>query len=261
LGRVHIYILRISGVPAAADIWFRIGDVATCYSGAYDQQFAAASPGTILSWWGQESIFSESPPAIIDFLSGQNPQKDSLCPDQQPLVLLEAARKSVVTRITFPLRRQIKRLRRGLAYRLHRKKAQKQVSSQCSSGRMVVFNGSGEVLPAALLVLDEKLEFYLTLAVGQGKTKSMIESWVEGDEWWRVGEQAIALVRLGKVERENRPVREVIVFGEGTEEIEIILHSLAASLGTSISARIPDDKAEGGEDAVPLHRTLLPFPG
>ena len=127
---------------------------------------------------------------------------------------------------------------------------------------MVVFNGSGEVLPAALLVLDEKLEFYLTLAVGQGKTKSMTESWMDGDEWWRVGEPAMALVRLGKVEeRENRPVREVIVFGEGTEEIEIILHSLAASLGTSISARIPDDKSEGGEDAVPLHRTLLPFPG
>jgi hypothetical protein len=99
-GWARVYVLRVTGRPAAAHIWFRLGSVATWLETAYDQRLAAIGPGSILMWWSQERIFADSPPGVVDFIPGHNPQKDRLGPDRSAIVILEAARRTLVSGAT-----------------------------------------------------------------------------------------------------------------------------------------------------------------
>ena len=47
LGWCRIYVLRVAGIPAAAEIWLRLGQVASVPSMVYDRRLAALGPG-----WG-----------------------------------------------------------------------------------------------------------------------------------------------------------------------------------------------------------------
>jgi Acetyltransferase (GNAT) domain len=50
LGWARIYVLRVAGVPAAAQLWCRLGDVAISIGTVYDRRMAAISPGTMSEW-------------------------------------------------------------------------------------------------------------------------------------------------------------------------------------------------------------------
>jgi CelD/BcsL family acetyltransferase involved in cellulose biosynthesis len=108
LGWPRVYVLRLDGQPAAAEVWFRLGQVATSLGTAYDQRMAALGPGSIIAWWAQERLFAEAVPGLIDHLPGYGPQKDQLGPDRSPIVEVEAARRTVVSGVTFPVRRQVR---------------------------------------------------------------------------------------------------------------------------------------------------------
>ena len=84
LGWPRVYVLRLDGQPAAAEVWFRLGQVATSLGTAYDKRMAALGPGSIIAWWAQERLFAEAVPGLIDHLPGYGPQKDQLGPDRSP---------------------------------------------------------------------------------------------------------------------------------------------------------------------------------
>ena len=90
-GWVRVYVLRVAGVAAAVHVWFRVGEVATWYATAYDQQMAVLSPGTVVQWWSQERLFAEpDPPRLVDLMPGTTPQKDRLTLEQPPLLKVDA---------------------------------------------------------------------------------------------------------------------------------------------------------------------------
>ena len=95
-------MLRLDGQPAAAEVWFRLGQVATSLGTAYDKRMAALGPGSIIAWWAQERLFAEAVPGLIDHLPGYGPQKNQLGPDRSPVLEVEAARRTVVSGVTFP---------------------------------------------------------------------------------------------------------------------------------------------------------------
>ena len=61
-------------------------------------------------WRAQERQFAEGPLDVVDLLPGNNPQKDRLSPDRTPLLLVEAVRRTRVSGVTFPVRRQVRHL-------------------------------------------------------------------------------------------------------------------------------------------------------
>jgi CelD/BcsL family acetyltransferase involved in cellulose biosynthesis len=121
LGWPRVYVLRLDGQPAAAEVWFRLGQVVTSLGTAYDQRMAALGPGSIIAWSAQERLFAEAVPGLIDHLPGYGPQKDQLGPDRSPIVQVEAARRTVVSGITFPVRRQVRYVAPRVAGRVRRR--------------------------------------------------------------------------------------------------------------------------------------------
>ena len=91
LGWCRVFVLRIAGVAAAAELWFRVGDAASALSTVYDQRLAPLGPGSIIAWWARSASSPSSPPRLVDLLPGHNPQKDRLAPDRDPLLIVEAA--------------------------------------------------------------------------------------------------------------------------------------------------------------------------
>ena len=77
-------MLRVAGIPAAAEIWFRLGQVASVPSMVYDRRLAALGPGSMVVWRAQERAFAESPPCVLDHLPGNNPLKDQIATDRPP---------------------------------------------------------------------------------------------------------------------------------------------------------------------------------
>ena len=65
---------------AAAEVWFRLGQVATSLGRPTTSACAALGPGSIIAWWAQERLFAEAVPGLIDHLPGYGPQKNQLGP-------------------------------------------------------------------------------------------------------------------------------------------------------------------------------------
>ena len=81
-------MLNVANQPVAVHIWFRVRDVATWLSTAYDKDLAMLSPSTIVQWWSQEQLFKDNPPGLVDLLPGDNPQKERLAPETPALLLV-----------------------------------------------------------------------------------------------------------------------------------------------------------------------------
>jgi hypothetical protein len=271
LGWCRLYVLRVAGVPAAAHVWFRVGDVATWLSTAYDLRLAAVSPGSILMWRAQESLFGESPPRLLDFMPGDNPQKDRLSPDRAPLLLVEAARRTVVTGVTFPVRRRardvlpraVRRLRRGREPR-----PAEPPRPLARTRRLEVAPGAG-TLPAAPLELDTARRRALAVLGGHASPEAMAAQWNEGDSWWLVGQPPAALVRLGAVVGALAAVLELVLLEPGALQVEALLGAVATAAGSTVTAELPaaclagpEAEGAGGEPGtpIPVHRAVLPWP-
>jgi hypothetical protein len=279
LGWCRLYVLRVAGVPAAAHVWFRIGDVATWLSTAYDLRLAAVSPGSILMWRAQESLFGESPPRLLDFMPGDNPQKDRLSPDRAPLLLVEAARRTVATGVTFPVRQRVRDVLPRAVRRLRRGRDPRPAEPPrpvVRTRHVEVAPGAG-TLPAAALELDTTRRRALAVVCGHASPEAMAERWNQGDSWWLVGEPPVALVRLGAVVGALAAALELVLLEPGALPVEPLLGAVATTVGATVTADLPEagvaapeaGSADGEPRApqgklpgtpIPVRQAVLPWP-
>jgi Acetyltransferase (GNAT) domain len=255
LGWCRVYVLRVAGVPAAAELWFRLGEVACGPSTVYDHRMAALGPGSIVVWWAQERIFAEaSPPRLIDLLPGSNPLKERLTPDRPPLLIVDAARRTLVSGASFPVQRRVRATGQAAASRARTwvRRARSRRPSRARGGvRAVEVPPTAAPTPVGVRRLepDVALLRFLAVAGGHRSPEAMARTWPDGDGWWRVGEHA--LLRVGAAAAGPAPVREVVLLRDREVEVEDLLGALAAALGAPVRATMP----------VPVHRAVLPWPG
>lgn len=262
LGWCRLYLLRLGGIPAAGHVWFRVGPVAIWLSTAYDQRLAAVSPGSILMWRAQERLFTESPLRLVDLLPGDNPQKNRLAPDRAPLLLVEAARRTLVSGVTFPLRSQARYAGRRVVRRLRRRAASQPstvLDSAVGVRSVEVAPGNGG-LPAAPLELDTACRRALAILGGYASPEAMASQWQQGDRWWLVGERPVAVARVGAVTSAPVPVRELVLLGAADGPVDPLLGALATRIGVAVRADLPAEA--GGEPGVPIpvREGVLPWP-
>jgi hypothetical protein len=263
MGWSRLYILSVAGVPTAGHVWFRLGDVATWLSTAYDQRMAALSPGAIIMWQAQERLFAESPPRLVDFLSRHNPQKDGLGPDRTPPLIVEAARTTPVWGITFPMRREVRRVAPAVAGRVRARLASRSRNGAAPAAapvRRTEVMPADQAMAAAELEIDPRAKCYLAVAVGQASPEKMVEGWAADDSWWRVGEGPAALVRLGSDASSPRVVREVVLGESWSGSLEDVLGAVATATGTGVCASLADVGGDREGTATPVHRAPLPWP-
>jgi hypothetical protein len=266
LGWCRIYVLRVAGVPAAAEIWFRLGQVASVPSMVYNQQLASLGPGSILVWWAQERAFAESPPRIIDHLPGHNPLKDRIATHGRSLLIVEAVRRAMIPGASLPLRRRARSAGHAMAARMRAatQRARPRPRSQAEVATWLLEVEPGPVgLPAARLELDAPLRRFLTVTGSHRSPEGMTKSWQHGDTWWRVGTEPAALVRLGVGELTSAPVREVVLVQAGAARVEELIEALAAVVGMRLRAELPSP--QGGRSAssgrpIPVLQAPLPWP-
>lgn len=270
LGWARVYVLRVAGVPAAAQLWLRVGDVAISLATVYDGRLAAISPGSMSEWPVQQRLFAESSPRLIDYLPGaSNPLKERLGPDRAHLVQLEAARRTLVSGVTFPLRRETRALlRRAARGRTIGRSMVRRLRLPDRAGRSRVRRLSSRlgpaVLPVAALELDGPMRRFLAVAGRHPSPEAMARRWVEGDSWWRVGDRPEAIARVGAAAGpEGRPLREVIMVSADADRIEALMDALAAGVGATVWADLPVGPGTAGAAPgrpIEIHQTVLPWP-
>jgi hypothetical protein len=259
----RIYVLRISGVPAAAIIWFLIGETAIAYSTVYDQQMAALSPGSIAIWWAHEEVFQAADPLVFDYLPGHGPQKDKLGPDRSPLVQLEAIRSGRVFLQASRLTRRSGQALDAVGKLFHRWK-----NAVFLRARPVARQPRIRILPAGdasgvrPLEPDTRVQLFLAVAGGHRSVKIMAAQWDDADTWWAVGTAPQVLVRLGGETNGERFVWEIIRLTPEPEHPMDLLGSLAAHLQNRLVATLPPRHGgKGSEAGTQVHRAILPWPG
>ena len=213
-GWVRVYVLRVAGVAAAVHVWFRVGEVATWYATAYDQQMAVLSPGTVVQWWSQERLFAEpDPPRLVDLMPGTTPQKDRLTLEQPPLLKVDAVlQRGRWSAPAFELALAVSGARATARQRLGtRRQAWAQRRRERAAAPpppdVRVPPAQDEAPVAALDGGDAALRRYLALAGGWSGTEAMTREWDDGDTWWSVGETPSAMVRLREPDRVVEVVR------------------------------------------------------
>ena len=269
LGWARVYVLRVAGVPAAAQLWLRLGDVAVSLATVYDERMAAISPGSMSEWPVQQRLFAESPPRLIDYLPGaSNPLKERLGPDRAPLVQFEATRRRLISGVTLTFRHEAHALLRAtsrgrtVGRRMVRRLRPKARSDRPRVRRLERRPGA-PMVPVAALELDRPMRRFLAVAGRHRSPQAMSRRWAAGDSWWRVGDRPETIARLGADGPEGRCLREVIVLAVDAPSIETLMDALAAGVGTAVGADVPANPGNAG--AVPgspieIHHTVLPWP-
>jgi Acetyltransferase (GNAT) domain len=238
--------------------------VATWLSTAYDRRLAAVSPGSILMWRAQECLFAESPPHLLDFMPGDNPQKDRLSPDRTPLLLVEAARRTVASGVTFPVRRRARDVLPRALRRLRRAATRRRPTAPPlppeRARHLEVAPGNG-TLPAAPLELDTTHRRALAVLGGHASPEAMAERWHDDDSWWLVGERPSALVRLGALGSAAVAALELVLLEPGILPVEALLAAVATASGATVKADLPAGEADGQPGTpIPVHEAVLPWP-
>jgi Acetyltransferase (GNAT) domain len=267
LGWCRIYVLWVAGIPAAAEIWFRLGQVASVPSMVYDGRLAALGPGSIVVWQAQELAFAESPPCVLDHLPGDNPLKDRIATDRPPLLIVEAVRRPIVGGASLTLRSRARMAGQAAAARAlaEIRRARPRPRSRSRSrpgGRRLRLEPAPTGVPAAGLELDAPLRRFLAVTGSHRSPAAMASTWVEGDRWWRVGREPAALVRVGTGGEDSAPVREVVLVHAGPERVEELVGAVAAAMGMPLQLDLPcGDRPDSRLRPVPVHQALLPWPG
>ncbi|GAB4374324.1 MAG: hypothetical protein Kow0062_12160 [Acidobacteriota bacterium] len=239
-GWARVSCLEVAGVPAAAMIWFRLGEREIAYSTVYDVRLAALSAGTILIWRGLERAFDAGAPQVVDFLPGRGSQKDQLCTARPPLHTVEAVRS-----VPHAVGRAVARGARAVARRLRPERAAG-AGGNAVRDRPATERVRAEPAPGVAvrpLEIDPRVELYLVVAGGHRSPKQMREGWGENDRWLVLGDPAAAFVRL---DGGDAP-RELVLLGEDVS-VEQAAALLAAALGRTL------------DDDLVVHRAILPAP-
>jgi CelD/BcsL family acetyltransferase involved in cellulose biosynthesis len=255
-GWARLYVLRIADVAVAAHVWFRIGDVATWFSTAYDQSLAVLSPGTLVQWWSQERLMQSDPPRLMDYLPGANPQKERLAPETPPLLLADAARRTLVSGVTLPARLESRRVKHAVRQRVRAQLRRRAETARASGGHIrAVTVTPGIELPAVPLEVNPAVTRYLAAAAGAQSARAATESWAGSDPWWRVGEGApVALARLTA----GGEMAELVRLAEHVEA-ESVAAALAVAAGRPVTFAVEDPRGMPGE-ALRVRIPSIPWP-
>jgi Acetyltransferase (GNAT) domain len=256
----RLYVLNVANQPVAVHIWFRIGDVATWLSTAYDKDLAVLSPGTIVQWWSQEQLFKDTPPGLVDLLPGDNPQKERLAPETPALLVVDAVRRTAVSGVTFPAQLQIRRVRKAALQRAQAKLISRRARPPAATGTRIRRIdlppvAEGQTATATPLQPDNALLRYLAVAAGVPNVQELTAGWSDGDEWWRVGELPSVLLRVsGTCE-----VREFVDL-DGQLSLAEASRAVAAVTDRTLVAYLADPSGTTGSPTT-IHVMRLPWPG
>jgi hypothetical protein len=249
-GWARVYVLRIDGTAVAAHVWFRLGEVATWLSTAYDRRLSALSPGTVMMWQAQSKIFAENPPQVVDLLPGANPQKDRLTLERPPLLVTEAIRPTPWRTVSTPVRRQVRRVRTGALARFRARQANGTDAApppvERLTGVVTPDSGAGH---AWRLELEPAVRRYLAAALGRPSPDAMAASWTSADEWWVVGSRPNGVVRLHR-DGSDVVAREIVLLDPSAEP-----RALAGHFAGSINSAVGLDGAVVFESALPWPRS------
>ncbi len=262
-GWVRLFVLELAGIAAAAHIWFRIGRRAISYSTVYDQRLATLSLGTVIQWETHEDAFTGEPPLLIDYLPGRGTYKDRLGTIKPRLLVLRAHRRTLISRLTFPIQRAVRhtaRKARQLGNKLGKHKKAPLRSRTTERATKVVYSPGGDFL-AVPTDITPPLDLLLAVAGAHKSPKAMRESWQKEDGWWLVGNQPLAAVRVGqKGEHTHRPVRETILFQGQNHSLEDLLGPVARDLDETLEAWIASPAGEQTVKALRVIHCPLPWP-
>ena len=248
-GWARVYVLQVDGVPAAAHIWMRLGGVATWLSTAYDQRLAALSPGTVMMWQAQSRIFAEEDvPCVVDLLPGATSEKDRLTTNKPPLLVTEAVRPSVWSGALVPTRRHVRRVSAAVAARV-RARRRNAATSALYSHVLTTKAAPGRLdgMVARRLDMTAAHRRYIASANGHSSPEKMTADWGEGDEWWAVGADPSAIIRIS-VAATGAVAREIIRIDPESEPV-VSAGRVASGMGRAITF-----------DGVPVFDAVLPWP-
>ncbi len=74
-GWLRLGVARLEGKPVAAQLWIVINGKANIYKLAYDENFKAYAPGTVLTACLMEHVIDKDRVTEVDFLAGDDPYK------------------------------------------------------------------------------------------------------------------------------------------------------------------------------------------
>ncbi len=197
----RLFVLRLGGLSIAVHLWFVVGQNAIWYSGAYDDRFAALSPGMVLLWESIRRIHDTGRIACVDYLPGGTPLKERLAPVRPRLHTLHVSR----SRLSIAIRGAGRRAR-ATYHRFRRSGRRSSDERPMASSRAVAFvafrSVAGELSPrsARPLALNSKVESFLAVSGGFRSLQAMTADWGPEDRWWTVDGEAgevVALVRTG----------------------------------------------------------------
>ncbi|WP_406299304.1 GNAT family N-acetyltransferase [Embleya sp. NBC_00888] len=264
----RLYILRVDGVPAAMHLWFRLGDVATWHSTAYDERFAALGIGTVVQWQAQERVLSEpwpagSSPRLVDLMPTRTPQKLRLAPERPALWDIEAVRDRPLLAATLPARGFARATRMSVEQHLRVRRARSAGPEPTLVAETVIapaINPQGEAGHKLDPVHEAGIEDNrpIALACGYRGTDAVDAGRARGETWWLVGEQPHTLVHLGA----DRTVHTIAALGTDRERPhsrhpDETARSVATALGETLRL-YPLDPA--GTPGTPLRQEPEPVP-
>ncbi|MYV98445.1 GNAT family N-acetyltransferase [Streptomyces sp. SID3343] len=266
----RLYILRVDGVPAAMHLWFRIGDVATWHSTAYDERFASLGIGTVVQWQAQERVLDEPWPAgnrprLVDLMPTRTPQKLRLAPERPALWDIEAVRDRPVLAVTLPARGFVRATRMSVEQHLRVRRNRSAEPEPLLVAETVVEpaidphdDTAPKTKPEPIRAAGTTDNRAIALACGHRGTETVDRGRAEGDTWWVLGERPHTLVHLGA----DHVVRTVAALGTDRAHphpwrpVEAV-RLVATALGETLRLYTPDPAGSAG---TPLHEEPEPVP-
>jgi hypothetical protein len=201
---------------------------------------------------------------VLDHLPGNNPLKDRIATDRPPLLIVEAVRRPIVGGASITLRSRARMAGQAAAARAlaEIRRAQPRPRSRPRpGGRRLRVEPAPAGLAAAMLEPDPPQRRFLAVTGSHRSPAAMASTWVDGDSWWRVGEEPAALVRIGADGDGSAPVREVVLVHAGPERVEELVGAVAAAVGMPLQLDLPcGDLPAGRLRPVPVRQALLPWP-
>jgi CelD/BcsL family acetyltransferase involved in cellulose biosynthesis len=95
LGTLRLGLLFLDERPIAAQLWLLARQRGYVVKTAYDEQFRAYSPGTLLTWWMIERLMSYEQTTFIDYLKGDDGYKRYWTNQRRVRLNMLAYRRSV----------------------------------------------------------------------------------------------------------------------------------------------------------------------
>lgn len=256
----RLFVLRLGDLPIAVHLWFVVGRNAIWYSGAYDDRFAAMSPGSILMWESIRRVHDLGAIATIDFLPGGTPQKERLAPVRPRLHTLHISR----SRLSIAIREA--GLRARTAYRRLRGPGaapDPEGANDAPKARDLVGFRSVDAAAsrgtARPLEPDGKVESFLAVSGGHPSLQAMKADWGPEDRWWTVSNESEVVVALVRTRGAGGALLgiETILLAPGGLALTDALAAVSRALGTPVRfAELLDD----GEPGSPMMVREGPIP-